>query len=108
MKKIPYAWLLLGPYALYALGFLLNGIVVFVNGHHMPVLMPGGNCSAHLDPDDLAHSCMTAQTHLKFLADWIVSGGGVSSIGDLLMYIWEATYVPTLIAWTVLVVRDFF
>jgi Family of unknown function (DUF5317) len=107
MKKIPYSWLLFGPYVAFALGFLLNGIVVFVNGHHMPVFPPGGDCSL-IDPDDIVHVCANSHTHLKVLADFIVTNNGTSSIGDMLMDALSITQIPFLIAWVSLVFRDTF
>ena len=107
MKKIPYFWLLAAPYAAFTLGFLLNGIVVFVNGHHMPVFPPGGDCSL-LDPEDVVHVCANHATHLKVLADFIVTNEGVSSIGDFFMEMLRITYVPALVAWVALAFRDTF
>lgn len=107
MRKIPYFWLLAAPYLAFAVGFILNGIVVFANHHQMPVYPVGGDCS-FLDADDLVHSCMTTHTHLKFLADWIVSGEGVSSIGDAFMDAFRATQIYVFLVWIVLIVRDIF
>lgn len=107
MKKIPYAWLLFGPYVLFVLGFVMNAVVVFVNGHHMPVFPPGGDCSL-LDPEDVVHVCANHATHLKVLADFIVTNDGVSSIGDFFMEALRITYVPALVAWVVLAFRSIF
>lgn len=104
MRRIPYYWLLAAPYAAFAVGFLLNGIVTLANHHQMPVYPVGGNCD--FIGDDLVHSCMTAHTHLKFLADVFVTNDGVSSIGDAFMEAYYATKIPMLIAWGILIARD--
>ena len=95
--------LLVGPALLYGLGYFLNAFVCGINHGQMPVLFPGGDCSpaifiAHGDP---VHACMSAATHLKFLADWIpmVTNGkleGMSSPGDFMEDAGLATFYPSL------------
>lgn len=104
--KIPYKYLLLGPTAMFALGFAMNAIVMAANHGQMPVLIPGGDCSM-VDAEDIIHSCMNAGTHLKFLADWIVIRHlGVASPGDFLEWASDATFWPALFAWVMFMIRD--
>lgn len=108
--NIPYAWLLLAPYACYAIGALLNILVLIVNHNVMPVLAPGGGCPDNV-PDTI-HACMTHASHLKFLADWIVWGDGVRSLdimspGDVFILAYEYTCNMFLYIWIALVVKDF-
>lgn len=104
--KIPYWYLLLGPTIAHGVGFGLNALVMAVNHAQMPVLMPGGDVSL-LNPDDLLHCAMTAQTHLKFLADWIViKDSGIASPGDFLLWFYELTFMPSLVAWVTCIIKD--
>lgn len=104
--KIPYWPLIVGPALSFGFGFLLNALVMAANHAQMPVLMPGGDCSL-IGEGDFIHSCMSAGTHLKFLADWIVINHmGIASPGDFLEWLSDATMVPGLFAWIVLVIRD--
>jgi Family of unknown function (DUF5317) len=106
LPRIPHWPLLLGPAALFALGFVLNAFVMGINGGQMPVLIPGGGCPINPDADFL-HSCMTASTHLKILADWIVIKGiGIASPGDFGEWACDAAFWPALTAWVALVVKD--
>lgn len=105
--KIPYAWLLLGPYVAFAIGFLLNAIVMAVNGGQMPVLFPGGCPNGGFGSDDIVHACMTHITHLKFIADWIVINHfGIASPGDFFEWVFSFTYIPAAIAWVTLLIKD--
>jgi len=107
--RIPHAWLLIGPYVLFALGAMSNFIVMAANGAQMPVLTPGG-CSIFdnlKNPDDIFHSCMTHASHLKFLADWIVIQGGVASPGDFALYACEYAMIPAFWMWMAWVIRDY-
>lgn len=105
--RIPYASLLLGPAALFAVGFTLNALVMAANHAQMPVLMPGGDCKL-IDAEDLIHTCMTAATHLKFLSDWIVvRHSGIWSIGDFFELASEATLWPGLTLWVGFIIKDF-
>ena len=104
--KIPYWYLLVGPTLMYGLGFGLNALVMAANHAQMPVLMPGGDASI-LDPNDLLHCAMTAHTHLKFLADWIVIKGiGIASPGDFLLWSYDITFLPALVAWVTCIIKD--
>jgi hypothetical protein len=105
MKKIPYSWLLFGPYVLFVLGLAANAAVIFANGHQMPVYPPLHECHL-LDPQDVIHTCMNSGTHLKILGDLFVSNDGVASIGDYLMAAGEGVAIPALVAWCLLVVCD--
>jgi len=108
MPRIPYGYLLLGPSIASAVGFLSNAIVMGVNNGAMPVLYSGG-CPAFNERygDDILHSCMTHATHLKVLADWImIRGLGAASPGDFLEWLYDVTYVPSLVAWAALILRD--
>lgn len=93
MKK---AWILFLPVAFYFLGRLSNTLVCAVNGGFMPVSIPGG-CSDVVF--NWNHTCVTAQTHLRFLSDWIVMNSGIESPGDVLMEFGSAMKVPAFLAW---------
>ena len=106
--KIPYAYLLVGPTLLYALGFFLNKIVIAANGGIMPVLING--CSAErFSERDFIHACMTHTTHLKFLSDWIITNHGtaVYSPGDYLLSLYDYVFVLALILWAALMIKDY-
>jgi hypothetical protein len=105
--KIPYCSLLLGPTALYALGFTLNALVMAANGNQMPVLVPGG-CNPITDmAEDSINACMVASTHLKFLADWIVvRHTGVASIGDFFEWAANYSFWPSLAVWIGFILKD--
>ena len=104
--KRPYWPLLLGPTFLYYLGSFFNVGVMAINHGQMPVLVPGNDCSL-IEPEDFIHTCMTAGTHLKFLADWIVINHfGVASPGDFLEWACDQTFWPALFAWVMFVIRD--
>jgi hypothetical protein len=110
--KIPYWQLLLGPTLCFVFGFFLNWLCMWVNGGQMPVLIPSGAC----DQSVLGHDehyvhiwqCLTANTHLKFLADVIYSRtvGGMESIGDVFMDVYYNWFYHGLFAWCALMVRD--
>lgn len=104
--KIPYASLLLGPLALFAIGFTMNALVMAANHGQMPVLVPGG-CGPDTMEGDVIHSCMVAGTHLKFLADWIVIRHlGVASPGDFLEWACDGAFWPSLVMWVGFIIRD--
>lgn len=100
---IPYPWLLGVPSVFLVLGYSMNAIVMGMNGGQMPVQWPGG-CSGL--PVDGVHVCMTAQTHLKFLADWIVQYEGVASPGDFFLWGYYGTRWFAATAWITLVIND--
>ena len=97
---------------MFGLGLTLNAIVCGVNGSSMPVQVPigfdGGNgTGCPIDPQDWIHHCMTAQTHLKILADWIaIRGVGIASIGDLFEWAGDALQIPGFIACVVCAFKD--
>jgi hypothetical protein len=105
VPKIPYLYLLAGPVGMFVIGCALNSLVMVVNKNQMPVLIPGWH-SELMNPDDLEHVAMTASTHLKFLADWILIGRGIASLGDFFIWAYDATFIPALAAWAALVLRD--
>lgn len=92
MKK---GWILFLPILAAYSGEILNAIVCYVNGGAMPVRVPGG-C-----PDNMNwnHICMTAQTHLNWLGDWITQNGGIESPGDMLQDIAGELRLPCAIVW---------
>ena len=109
--RIPYWYLLLGPSLMFGIGFFLNAFVMALNHGQMPVLMPDacsfGNVVNGQFPGDWVHVCMNHATHLKFLADWIVINGmGIASPGDFFEWAWEYSYLPSLLIWATLMVRD--
>ena len=98
-KSILYSILGLAPALIWGIGFLMNAVVMAVNGGMMPVLV--SNCSNGFFTDEASvaiHSCMTSGSHLKFLADWIyVRGYGiVASPGDGLELLAELIWKPCL------------
>jgi hypothetical protein len=108
LSFIPYWPLLTGPALFFGIGFAMNAIVMAANHGQMPVLWPGG-CPQDGVSEDVfpIHACMSAATHLKFLADWIVIRGlGVTSPGDFFEWLSDATLMPALYMWLALVIRD--
>lgn len=101
MKKL-LAALIAGPSLLFALGYLLNFLVMAANHGQMPVLFPGGGCGPEgFFSEDLVHVCMTAQSHLRFLADWIamIENGRLHSMmspGDFLEMAGQISFLPSL------------
>ena len=85
----------------------MNQAAVHANGHLMPVLLPG-HADADFTGNDLNHVAMTHATHLKFLCDWIIGNGSVSSLGDYALGLGSDVKIPSLIAWLALTVRDVF
>lgn len=98
--RIRYWYLLLGPALMFALGFSMNALVMAANHGQMPVLWPGG-CPDVTDESAFPiHACMTAVSHLKWMADWVVIRGlGVASIGDFFEWAGEASMMPALFMW---------
>ena len=106
LPRIPHAWLLFIPPAMFALGFALNAIVMGANGAQMPVMVPGGDCSL-IPSEDVLHSCATVHTQLKFLSDWIVVPHmGVASLGDFFEWAFDQTMIPAFTAWMALVIKE--
>ena len=103
-NRIPYAWLLWVPAGAYALGYIMNSVVMAANGGQMPVLVPGG-CTEATSFGTYIHTCMTNESRLKFLSDWVVMQQGVASPGDFLLWFSEPLFVPGMSAWVALVVR---
>ena len=104
--KIPYWYFALGPALLFGIGFALNAIVMGLNYGQMPVLLPG--CTVANMNNDVIHTCMKAASHLKILSDWIVvRDSGVYSPGDFFEMASDYTFKPGLLAWVILVIRDF-
>lgn len=76
---------------LYYGGQALNALVMAANNGQMPVLWPGGCTPAVMDG---FHSCIEKTTRLKFLADYIVMHSGVTSPGDMFIYLGDALWYP--------------
>lgn len=110
--KIPYWPLLVVPTAAFALGFLMNAIVMAANGSTMPVAMPFTLADVLtngflVDHGDMVHSVMTPATRLKFLADWVVINHfGIASPGDFFEWFCELTQTPAAIIWAALIIKD--
>lgn len=103
--KIPHWLFLAGPTLAMGLGCAMNFIVMAANHGQMPVLIPGGDASLY--EQDAFHCAMTASSHLKFLADWIVIKDlGVASPGDLSEWLYDATLWPGFIIWATLKLKD--
>lgn len=70
-------------------GAMMNEAVVCANGGQMPVSMYA--CQERMDaknapeaPKDYVHKCADQNTKLRWLDDWMLGDGGISSLGDLL------------------------
>jgi Family of unknown function (DUF5317) len=109
LPKIPYAWIPVAPFMLFAAGFALNALVLTVNGNQMPVFTSDNVCSLFFMVHDFLHTCMTPNTHLNFLADWIVldHGAHIASPGDLLLWASDWLRGPAVGAWFALVIKDY-
>ena len=111
--KFPFWYLIVLPTALFVIGFALNTLVMTANDNQMPVYAPGGcqtvfaQSMLFVDSDYL-HVCMTPDTHLKVLADYIiVRDVGIYSPGDFLEETFLHTWDYALIAWIVLILKKF-
>jgi hypothetical protein len=105
--RIPYLKFLALPSLFYFLGAATNSIVMGVNDGMMPVQWPGG-CGQVFDGiKDQYHTCLTHQTHLKVLADWIVINAGVASPGDMFIYLGDWLWHPFLYGWIGMVLVRF-
>jgi hypothetical protein len=103
ISRIPYLWLLLAPSGVFCLGIFLNMLVMGANHAQMPFLAPGGVCPDL--SDDIFHSCMTASTHFKWLADWMVLKHSIASPGDFFIWGGDAAIYPGIIAWGTLMIK---
>jgi hypothetical protein len=93
-------------------GIALNQLALVTNGGQMPVLVPGGCVAEELaqDGEDTIHTCMTPQTHLKFLCDWIEIGNPrpvyIMSPGDCFEFLYDDLQTPLLMIWFALLWAD--
>ena len=94
-----FGWpLLFAPIISGNFGESLNAIVTIANGGVMPVRHP----SCLTDPTamvDGPHVCMTAASHIKFLADIITSNDGIRSLGDQFITLSGDIKIPCFILW---------
>jgi len=107
-RRIPYWYFLIIPSLMWAVGFMLNDVVISANNNQMPVFMPGG-CPLDTFDSDLIHTCMTHATRLKFLADWLIINGphiDVASPGDFFMWGGEYLLWPCFAMWVALMIAD--
>lgn len=102
--RIPYWYLLLLPTFLYYIGGFLNLGVMTLNHGQMPVQIPP-ELQKGFFPDE-RHCLMTAESHVKFLCDWLQLGFGIASPGDLLIWLGDKYNDGCLLAWSVLMVKD--
>ena len=111
MKKLLtyLGWpLVVVPTLLYYLGSAMNIIVIAANKGLMPVdtaecFAANVPIGAALDADQGGnHVCMSAASHLKWLADWIWVGNGTASLGDLGIYTGLALQEPLFWVWMTL------
>lgn len=84
---------LIAPILLMGLGTACNQLVMLVNHGQMPVFVP--NCD--IFNFDIRHTCMTPETHLKFLADWTKMPGFTESIGDVFIDLGDWLSYPFLL-----------
>jgi hypothetical protein len=96
MKSKLNAMLIFGPVSCWIIGFALNKICMGMNGGMMPVMWPTHWGLMDYDPN---HIYMTAHTHLNFLGDWINQHHNMGSLGDKLMDIYDATWLPGIVAY---------
>jgi len=113
LAMVPFWYLLIIPAILIWFGSALNVIVMGLNHAQMPVLPPGGECTIPIlfwitkGGHDIYHVCMSSNTHLAFLTDWMVGeDGGISSIGDLLISIGQSTLYPAWFVWAYLIIEE--
>ena len=92
------------PMMLIVFGAALNQAAVVANHGQMPVLWPGG-CDNFPNTDDTDHVCMTPETRLKFLCDWIELHGAVESPGDVFILLGMVLLHPLFWMWVGLVLR---
>jgi hypothetical protein len=85
--------LLTSPWILGVFGMGLNQAVIEANGGAMPVYIAGG-CTQD-DLDGPRHKCMTADSHLKFLADRFRSADYIYSVGDVFIEAGSLLDLPT-------------
>ena len=79
--KLRHNLVLFIPFLVNLVGVVANAAVVRANHGQMPVHVPNVACSAI--KFDIAHTCMTAQTHLNYLADIFTTSQSIQSFGDL-------------------------
>lgn len=103
-KRIPY-WYLLLPFLCGYLGSACNIAALAANNQRMPVYYD--TCTPELLNDtDLLHTCLTKETRLKPLTDWIrIPHEGWISIGDLFIDIYDSFRFPCLAIWMALILR---
>jgi len=88
--------LIVVPVVIDYFGAFLNQLVIATNRGTFPVLAP--NCTIKTSFMEV-HTCMTPDSHLKFLADWISLGNIVASPGDLLLWLADAIQGPCFYVW---------
>ena len=76
----------------------MNQLALAANHGQMAVLWPGG-CDSFPNSDDTDHVCMTSETRLKFLCDWIELHEEVESPGDLLILLGALLVRPLFWMW---------
>ena len=104
--KIPTWTLLLVPIFLIYLGITLNVTVLAANDSQMPVLWPGGCQNYPIHDGDQTHVCLTKDSHLRILCDWIIVGTHAESPGDVLQDLGDALQYPFAAAWLALALND--
>lgn len=78
--------------ALVAIGSFLNRLVMNANNGQMPVYPTLSRWTIYFrdgaieDANDVLHNVMTAESKLKFLADWVDCGFSILSVGDVLIH----------------------
>lgn len=93
--------LLLVPLFLMYLGSSSNQVVEAMNRNQMPVLAPQcwENPAFFAEEPSRLHTCMTKDSKLKFLADWINFPTIIASPGDMIITLGEALAIPCFYAW---------
>jgi Family of unknown function (DUF5317) len=106
--KLPAWTLILLPTLILYIGVSLNKVVMAVNHGKMPVMLEP--CDEKMFAEEepfVTHRCMTRDTHLNFLGDWIVLRNvGIESLGDVLMDVGALGLSPCFWIWIGFVLDD--
>ena len=104
-RRIPIWTLLVIPPFLFWAGVMMNKVAMVANNQQMPVMWQGG-CNNYPHDTDTKHACMTENSRLKILGDWIDFGDDYQSPGDQVIDFANLILHPCFIAWCTLVLAD--
>src|SRR5208283_511837 len=124
-RRTAYLILALLPVCCLYFGLFLNNMVLIRNNNQMPVYMPGGcepGLLAHPDNEvaeifgvsvkvDRIHVCMTKDSKVKWLADWIYwhddHEENIMSPGNLFLFFYDWAAEKFMVLLVALVLVDF-